>query len=259
MDKKWYDLKELEKHHTNHFAQEGEDGLLEYIFENIKPKSKFAVEFGAGNFNKSGTLGTPNVKWLVDEFEWESVMWDRKDSIHNMDSRMRYGIHKESITDENINFLFDKYDVPENVDIVVIDIDGQDYWIWEALTWKPQVVEIEFNTTLDVNESKVMHRDTEHWRWRSSKSSYYGASVTALKKLGKKKGYTLIGACGRNLFFVLDELVEKGYDVDVNDLGVKIVKADENREEFELKVGKYGIPSSKYKGGEIIKPQWVQV
>ena len=91
--------------------------------------------------------------------------------------------------------------------MVVIDVDGQDYWIWEALDWKPQVVVIEFNTTIDKNESKVMHKDSEHYKWRDNTSSYYGASVSALKKLGKKKGYTLIDVCGRNLFFILDELV----------------------------------------------------
>tara|TARA_Y100000004_G_C8870710_1_gene393159 strand:+ start:217 stop:930 length:714 start_codon:yes stop_codon:yes gene_type:complete len=226
MDKKWYDLKELEKHHTNHFAQEGEDGLLEYIFDWIDPKSKYAVEFGAGHLS---AVGTPNVKWLVDKFEWESLMFEEKNKCNDEHTREKYGIHKESVTYENINELFKKYSVPENIDIVVIDVDGQDYWIWEALNWKPQVVEIEFNTTLDVNESKVMHKDKDHCQWRDKKSSYYGASVTALKKLGKKKGYTLIGRCGRNLFFVLDELVEDGYDVDVNDLGVELVEADKSR------------------------------
>jgi len=223
MSKKWYDLEELKKHHINHHAQEGEDGLLEYIFSNIEPKSKFAVEFGAGSMS-----GTPNVKWLVDKFGWKSIMWENRNKNNDSD-RKKYGISITSVTDTNINDLFKKHKVPVDVDLVVIDVDGQDYYIWEALTWKPQVIEIEFNTILDVNESKVMHRDIKHYTWRNTNSSYYGASVTALKKLGKKKGYTLIGACGRNLFFVLDELVEDGYDVDVNDLGIKMVKADYKR------------------------------
>jgi len=222
---KWYDIDELKKYHKNHYAQEGEDGLLEYIFENIEPKSKFAVEFGAGHVIKEGTT---NIKWLVDKFEWKSLMFEVTDKNHKV-LREKYNIKKEMVDYKNINNLFEKYNVTENIDLVVIDVDGQDYWIWETLTWRPQVVEIEFNTTLDLNESKVMMKDTNHFNWRSSNSSYYGASVLALKKLGKKKGYTLIDCCGRNLFFVLDELVEDGYDVNLNDLGVEVFCVDKDR------------------------------
>ena len=175
MVKKWYDLSELKKNYINHEAQSGEDGLLEYIFENIEPKTKFAVEFGAGYMH-----GTPNVKWLVDNFDWKSVMWESKKHKVTKNSK-KYGIHNETVTAENINSLFEKYNVPEDVDVVVIDVDGQDYWIWNELKFKPQVVEIEFNTTLDINESKVMHKDSQHYKWRDTNSSYYGASVTALK------------------------------------------------------------------------------
>ena len=258
MTKKWYDLSELKKHQFNYYAQAGEDGLLKYIFENIQPRCKFGVEFGAGgvmikthwlpisrkspmyeelmstkykNTDLAEGLrpdGT-NLKLFVNDFNWKTVMWENK-PMNSPESMKKYGVHLESVTHENVNDLFKKYDVPENVDVVVIDVDGQDYWIWEALDWKPQVVVIEFNTTIDVNESKVMHKDSEHYKWRDNTSSYYGASVSALKKLGKKKGYTLIDACGRNLFFILDELVEDGYDVGVNDLGVKLVEADKSRE-----------------------------
>ena len=124
MNKKWYDINELKKHHTNHHAQAGEDGLLEYIFKNIEPKSKYAVEFGAGSMK-----GTPNVKWLVDEFEWTSLMFEIAKK-NDEGTKKKYGIKSESVDYKNINDLFKKYDVPDDIDIVVIDVDGQDYWIW---------------------------------------------------------------------------------------------------------------------------------
>ena len=218
----WYDLEELKKHHINHYAQAGEDGLLEYIFENIIPKTYFAVEFGAGYVSKG--MGTPNVRWLVEEFGWKCVMWE----IVKKKITKKY-VHEEAVTHENVNDLFEKYKVPRDVDIVVIDVDGQDYWIWESLEWKPQVVEIEFNTALDFHESKVMKKDSEHYTIRDTSSGNYGASVLALKKLGTKKGYTMIGRCGRNLFFVLNELVEGGYDVDIDDLDLEVCSVDKNR------------------------------
>tara|TARA_A100001391_G_scaffold158488_1_gene116927 strand:+ start:332 stop:1039 length:708 start_codon:yes stop_codon:yes gene_type:complete len=223
MSKKWYDLSELKKHHKNYHTQQGEDGLLEYIFKNIEPKSKFGVEFGAGH------ISSFNVRILVEKFGWKTVMWENNLNKNSDDDRQKYGISNDSVTYVNVNDLFKKQNVPTDLDLVVIDVDGQDYWIWEALEFKPQVVMIEFNTTLNLKESKVMHKDSEHFKWRDSKSSYYGASVLALKKLGKKKGYTLIDCCGRNLFFVLDELIEDGYDVNVNNLDIQIVKADLNR------------------------------
>jgi hypothetical protein len=144
-------------------------------------------------------------------------------------TKKKYGIKRESVDYKNINGLFDKYNVPDDVDIVVIDVDGQDYWIWEALEWKPQIVEIEYNSLLNITDSKVMHKDTNHYKWRQSKSGYYGASILALKKLGKEKGYTLIDICGRNCFFILDELVEDGYDVNISDLDLEVTKPDEKR------------------------------
>ncbi len=216
---KWYELEELEKHRINHFAQDGEDGLLEYIFKNIEPRTKFTVEFGAGHKN-----GTPNVRWLVEEFGWECVMWEINDKKISADY-----VYKEAVTPENVNDLFEKYKVPKEVDVVVIDVDGQDYWIWKSLEWKPQIVEIEFNTKLYSWENKVMEKDSEHYKTRDRKSANYGASILALKKLGTEKGYTMIDRCGRNLFFVLNELVEEGYDVDINDLDFYVTTADRPR------------------------------
>ena len=219
---KWYELEELEKHHINHYAQDGEDGLLEYIFKNIEPRTKFAVEFGAGQ--SSRIHGTLNVKWLVEKFGWECVMWEINDKKITTDY-----VYKEAVTPENVNDLFEKYKVPKEVDVVVIDVDGQDYWIWKSLEWKPQIVEIEFNTKLYCWENKVMEKDSEHYKIRDTKSASYGASVLALKKLGTEKGYTMIDRCGRNLFFVLNEFVEEGYDVDINDLDFYVTKADRPR------------------------------
>lgn len=101
--------------------------------------------------------------------------------------REQYNIKKEAISDLNVNDIFSKYNVPENVDFVSIDIDGQDYYVWQALKWSPKVILIEFNEGLGPDDNKVMQLDREHWTHRD-KTYYYGASIRALKKswIGKR-------------------------------------------------------------------------
>ena len=214
---KWYDLDIMREHHKNKWAQDGEDGLLVHIFSNIEPRCKFGVEFGAG-----GSHGTQNLKWLKHKLNWDVCMWD-----FTIKTRRPY-IYKEVVTPENINDLFEKYEVPKDLDVVVIDVDGQDYWMWEALEWRPQIIEIEFNTKLDVFDNKVMETDREPGVSRDWKTARYGASLSSLKKLGNKKGYSLIDQCGKNLFFILSDLVN-GYEVNINDLKVEVHKSDKNR------------------------------
>jgi hypothetical protein len=88
----------------------------------------------------------------------------------------------------------------------VIDVDGNDYWIWRALeAFRPRVVVIEYNGDLDPTVPKVMPY-APGWRW--DHTSGYGASLAALEALGADKGYRLVHTelAGVNAFFVRDEL-----------------------------------------------------
>jgi hypothetical protein len=114
----------------------------------------------------------------------------------------------------SINQLMDKYDVPAEPDLISIDIDGNDYWVWEALNRNPRVLIIEYNCIWQNGECKVTKYDPA-FQWDIA-TNYAGASMGALVKLGKEKGYTLVYACHRgvNLFFVRDDLVGKlGFEV----------------------------------------------
>lgn len=116
-------------------------------------------------------------------------------------------MQKEFITAENINSLFKKYAVPQDFDLLSIDIDGNDYWVWQAIEgYSARVVVIEYNSSLLPNESKSIRYDPS-FTWDGT--NYYGASLLALAKLGGVKGYTLIGCDSRgvNAFFVRNDLV----------------------------------------------------
>ena len=106
-------------------------------------------------------------------------------------------IHQCFITAENINELFEKYKVPKKLDLVSIDIDGMDYWVWKALKWEPKEVIIEYNT----KRLKGVQPYYAHNHWNMREDAYYGASKEELIKLGKEKGYKLKDFNNENLFF----------------------------------------------------------
>lgn len=173
------------------YSQNGETAILRRIFELVGETNRFAVEFGAGDgFSLSNTRGFVQTGWTSRMFDLQAAA----------------DVHAERITSENVDDVFDKYDVPARFDLLSIDVDGNDYWIWRALSrHRPRVVVIEFNglfgsdTLATVpNEPERVYADTD----------YYGASFGLLVALGRAKGYEpVLSHHGVNLFFVSRELV----------------------------------------------------
>ena len=219
----------LKKNQKNHYgSQYGETGVINSIFKQLNIIPKYGVEFGAGNVRSNG--GTSNIRWFNDKYNMECLYFEiNKFKKSKSSLKYRDQIKIETITASNVNEIFSKYNVPKDLDIVVIDIDGQDYYVWEALNYNPKVMLIEFNPSLPYTESKVMHYDENHYKWRNAKCAYYGASITALKKLGLKKEYSLVYKTNRNLIFVHKSLVD--IDINVKDLHPHIsnLSLDKNR------------------------------
>lgn len=175
----------------NVLSKDGSDGIINIIFNTIGTTNKFFVEFGI-----DGLDATP---FLFSEHRWYGIWMD---SDYD-DPRVK----KETITAENINEIFAKHQVPKEFDLLCIDIDSNDYWVWKALDYSPRVVVIEYNAHIPPNESKVVSYDVN---FVHKKDDYFGASLLAMYNLGKEKGYTLIGcdSVGANAFFVKSELAE---------------------------------------------------
>jgi hypothetical protein len=96
----------------------------------------------------------------------------------------------ERVAAENINLLFRKYAVPRELDLLSIDIDGNDYWVWRALSaeYRPLVCIIEYNASYPPGEAVTIDYDRA-FQWQ--KTDYFGASLDALAQLGESKGYDL--------------------------------------------------------------------
>lgn len=185
-------------------SQHGEDGIFKHIFEVIGTKSKYAVEFGAWD-----GVYLSNVRNLIIEQGFSALFIEGDgskldDCANNYTDYDNIIIHEAFVGFEGENTLdeiFKKFNLPEDIDILSIDIDGYDYHVWEALkNYKPRVVVIEYNPSIPNEVFYINPRDS---------STFKGSSASAMVSLGNKKGYSLVAVTITNCIFVLDEEFEK--------------------------------------------------
>lgn len=203
-------IKSLEEIEFQVFSQRGEDGIIQYIISQIEIPNKIFVEFGVEDYTESNTrflLINNNWAGLVIDGSKEHVKFIKEDFIY-----WKYDLtaYHSFITKENINQLISKYTDCSDVGLLSIDIDGNDYWIWDALTViKPRIVVCEYNSAFGKFNKVSVPYQADFDRTKAHYSSlYYGASLSALCYLAEKKGYDFIGTAeaGINAFFVRKDL-----------------------------------------------------
>jgi hypothetical protein len=172
-------------------ASGGEDRICHHLFEKIGVRSRCAVEFGAVD-----GLYKSNTAYFRQVLGWRVVLLDS-----NPQSPL---VHHALITAENVNEVFRAHDVPDDVDLVSIDIDGNDLWVWKALTYQPQMVVIEYNPRWRPTRNRTVPYDPTRNGW--DRTDYYGASAGALMRLGREKGYVLLASTEYNLIFAREGL-----------------------------------------------------
>lgn len=190
------------------YSQNGEDGILEELFNRIGCGGRFFVEFGV----ESGV--ECNTRLLAAERGWSGVMIEGNPANYRRLAAFYAGqpqirtVHS-FITRDNIVPLFQEHQVPDRPDLLSIDIDGNDYWVWQALhAYKPRAVVIEYNASYPPPQLRVTPYDPA-FAWDCT--SYFGASLCSLAVLGVSLGYALIGSDSRgiNAFFVRRDLLER--------------------------------------------------
>ncbi len=175
---------------NEYYSQAGEDKYLKALFDQIGTTNKVCVEFGGGDGHSLS-----NTRHFINN-GWKGFMFDIEPKGED--------VIKEDINASNINEVFKKHKVPKEFDLLSLDIDGNDYWVWKALLYKPRVLIIEFNGTIARDVSKTIKYNPDH-RWANN--DYYGASFEALRKLGAHKGYKLIHQIATtNIVFVLNDI-----------------------------------------------------
>lgn len=205
---RYQDPKRLANHEFKGYSQHGEDGIIEEIFNRIGTTNKEFVEFGAGNGleNNSALLLVKGWKGLwMDAGKQNVKTIRRKFASLILENRLR--LLDDYINAENIEELFRKGGVSKEFDFLSIDLDGNDYWIWKAISeYRPRAVCMEYNGIIPPSTRWIMKYNPAH-QWTGS--VYMSSSLKSLELLGAKKGYKLVGCdfSGVNAFFVREDLV----------------------------------------------------
>jgi Tetratricopeptide repeat len=206
---RYADEKRLLKFGAKAYSQSEEDGMIAEIFRRIGATSRTFIEFGVGAGLENNTLALLLTGWrgLWIEANSSDVEAARSKLGSQLESR-QLRIENQFVTRENIDALLKNAGPNLEPDLLCIDVDGNDYWIWEAIhSVRPRVVSIEYNATWFPPLALTI-RYQEKFQWDGS--NYFGASLKALELLGTRKGYKLVGCnfSGVNAFFVREDLCQ---------------------------------------------------
>lgn len=185
-------------------SQHGEDGILEAVFNKIGTTSKYAIEFGGWDgiylSNIRNLIVNKGFSGLFIEGEAgraENLLTNYKDYPNVQCVAAFVGFRGENTLDN----ILERNNVPKEIDLLSIDIDGYDYHVWDAFqNYRPRIVIIEYNPSIP---NDVMFINPRH------ESIFKGSSAAAIVELGRKKGYSLIAVTQTNLLFVVNEEYDK--------------------------------------------------
>jgi hypothetical protein len=210
-------LKQIEDRHDIHgnefkvFSQWGEDGIIQFLLRKVEVPNQVFVEIGVSDYREA------NTRFLLQNNNWSGMVIDGSeqniDVIRRDPLYWRYNLKAECefIERENINDILKKNGVEGDIGLLSIDIDGNDYWIWDAISdILPRIVICEYRSLFGWRRLVTIPYDRSFNRFRAHSSGlYYGASIAALHRLGQSKGYSLVGSnsAGCNLFFVRNDVI----------------------------------------------------
>jgi hypothetical protein len=192
------------------FSQWGEDGIIQALVREVPVPHRVFVEFGVENYTEA------NTRFLLLNCGWRGLVMDgdRAQVEQILASREHWmfdlRVAHAFVTRGNINALLREHDVTGDIGLLSIDIDGNDYWIWEAIEGvTPAIVVAEYNYRFGPTAAVTIPYRDDFSRFEAHPSwIYYGASLAALCLLAERKGYDFVG-CGRagvNAFFVRKDL-----------------------------------------------------
>jgi len=196
------------------YSQHEEDGLLLYLFALLGTTNRKCVEICAGDGRECNTAN------LILNHRWVGLLFDGDPK--NVTAGVSFFAKHPStrhwppdfqcrwITRDNVNTLVRERGFAGEVDLLSLDLDGIDYWVLESLDCiRPRVVVLEFNHLWGPDEVvSAPYAEDFKAEFTTYGSDYAGASLAAFVKLGRVKGYRLVGtnAIATNAFFVRSDL-----------------------------------------------------
>lgn len=190
------------------FSQFGDDGIIQYLVNKLPFRNRTFIEFGVENYKEA------NTRFLLINNSWSGMVMDGSEAnVRQIRSSRIYSFYdlravQSFITPANINELLLSSGFDPEVGILSIDIDGNDYWVWEAITVvKPKLIICEYNSLFGFEDAITIPLDPNFIRGQGKPFSFYGTSLAAAASIAKKQGYFFIGCnrAGNNAYFLSEE------------------------------------------------------
>ena len=219
-------------------SQWGEDGIIDWLIEraNIPPVSHSFIEFGVESYREA------NTRFLLQNRNWRGLIMDGSSSMiaavqeDSLAWAYDLTVRPAFITRENINNLILTAGFRGDIGLLSIDLDGNDYWVWEAIdVVRPIICICEYNAVfgdmypISIPYYANFNRTTAH-----HSNLYFGASITALRSLAAQKGYRFVGttSAANDAFFVREDYARQFVDSSVQCIQALPSRARESRDEF---------------------------
>lgn len=186
------------------YSQTGEDGVIAKILSLLPETDRWCVEFGAWD-----GIYLSNVRKLIMEERYRAILIDGDDKkFQSLKSNYAGNNDVQTVNafvgfdaNSGLDKILRSHSIPKNFDFLSIDIDGNDYHVWDAVKeYRPKVVCIEFNPTIPSEVHFVQKPDTR---------TNQGSSLLALDQLARAKGYQLVCVLPWNAFFVDEKYFAK--------------------------------------------------
>ena len=200
------EAREIAKAEFQCFSQFGEDGIIQFLVQRVPIERDVFVEFGVADYRES------NTRFLLVHDNWRGLIMDSADTMHEFlrstGLAWQHEIDAKTafIDRDNINDLIRTAGVVGDIGLLSIDLDGNDYWVLEAIdVVTPRILITEYNSIFGAEAAVTVPYDPrfargeKHWSWL-----YWGASLAALTRLASEKSYALVGGnrAGNNAFYV---------------------------------------------------------
>ena len=209
-DERFADPRRLERHGAKSYSQNDEDGILVEIFKRLGIEVSTFIEFGVGNGLENNT-----VLWLK---SGAKGLWIEADPNSAAAIQSKFGAQISSghlrfrqaiITAENIDSEFVSAGMSGDIDLLSIDIDGNDYYVFDAIrSVSAKVVVIEYNGKYP---PPIRFRVPYAPDYRWDGTDWFGSSLQSFEELFAARGYGLVGCnmTGSNAFFVRNDLINE--------------------------------------------------
>lgn len=201
------DLKKPQTWEFSGFSQNGEDGILDILRNNLSRSNKYFIEIGSADGVDN------NSAWLVIVAKYKGIMIDGNLALINRAKQMipQYSLGLKClhmfVNEESVKEIFNQSQFSDP-DIFSLDIDGNDYYIAKALFdigFRPKIFVVEYNSVFGPIDSKTIpYKDNFVFTEAHSSNLYYGVSIAAWRKFFEEKGYKFVTVDknGVNAFFV---------------------------------------------------------